>query len=194
MPALAKTVEILAFGDSLTAGFGLPASAAFPERLAARLKDGGIDVKMINGGVSGDTTTGGLARLDWALADKPDLVLLELGANDALRGIDPAIIRANLDKMIDKIKDSGAKVVLLGMIAPANWGQPYKDQFDRIYPELAKAHDVPLYPFILEGVAMNSALNQHDGLHPNERGVAVMVDRLAPVVAKAIGEPQGGKS
>jgi acyl-CoA thioesterase-1 len=121
-------------------------------------------------------------------------VLLELGANDALRGINPAIVRANLDKMIAKIKASGAQVLLLGMIAPANWDQPYKQDFDRIYPELAKAHDVPLYPFILEGVAMNSALNQHDGLHPNERGVAVMVDRIAPLVAKIIAAQKGDKS
>ena len=168
-------------------------SQAFPAQLQTQLKKEGVDVTVVNAGVSGDTTTDGLARLDWMLAEKPDLVLLELGANDALRGIDPSVIRANLDKMIDKIKASGAKVLVLGMIAPANWGEPYKDQFDRIYPELAKAHDVPLYPFILDGVAMNSALNQHDGLHPNQRGVAVMVDRIAPLVAKIITE-QGGRS
>jgi acyl-CoA thioesterase I len=190
MPAFAKTPEILAFGDSLTAGLGLSASAAFPARLAARLKDEGIDVKMINGGVSGDTTTDGLARLDWALADKPDFVILALGANDALRGIDPKIVRANLDKMIGKIQASGAKLLLLGMLAPTNWGPQYKHDFDRIYPELAKAHNVPLYPFFLEGVAMNPALNQPDGLHPNERGVAILVDRIAPLVAQMV----GGKS
>jgi acyl-CoA thioesterase-1 len=190
MPGLARTPEVLAFGDSLTAGLGLSASEAFPARLAARLKDEGIDIRMVNAGVSGDTTTDGLARLDWALADKPDFVILALGANDAMRGIDPKIVRANLDKMIDKIQASGAKLMLLGMLAPANWGAQYEHEFDRIYPELAKAHDVPLYPFFLDGVAMNPALNQPDGIHPNQRGVAIMVDHIAPLVAKMI----GGKS
>jgi acyl-CoA thioesterase-1 len=190
VPASAKTPAILAFGDSLTAGLGLPAGEAFPARLQARLKDEGIDVKLVNGGVSGDTTTAGLARLDWALADKPDFVILALGANDALRGIDPKLVRANLDKMIDKIQATGARVLLLGMLAPTNWGAEYQRAFNNIYPELAKAHDVPLYPFFLEGVAMNPAFNQPDGMHPNERGVAVMVDRIAPLVAKMV----GGKS
>ena len=191
MPAQARAPEILAFGDSLTAGLGLPESEAFPARLAARLEAEGIAIRMINGGVSGDTTTDGLARLDWALADKPDLVILALGANDALRGIDPAIVRANLDKMIGKIKASGARVLLLGMLAPPNWGADYEHAFDRIYPELAKAHDVPLYPFFLDGVAMDPALNQPDGLHPNARGIAVMVDRIAPLVARRVGPPEG---
>lgn len=191
--AAAGTPEILAFGDSLTAGYGLPASEAFPARLAARLKEDGIDVRIVNAGVSGDTTTDGLARLDWALADKPDAVILALGANDALRGIDPKIVRANLDKMIDKIAATGAKILLLGMLAPANWGAQYEHDFDAIYPAVAKAHGVPLYPFILDGVAMNPALNQADGLHPNARGVAVMVDRIAPLVAKLIaGTPAVG--
>ena len=190
MPASAKTPEILAFGDSLTGGLGLPASEAFPARLQALLEEDGIDVKIVNSGVSGDTTTDGLARLDWALADKPDFVILALGANDALRGINPKIVRANLDKMIEKIQTSGAKVLLLGMLAPTNWGTEYERAFDMIYPELAKAHDVPLYPFILDGVAMNPALNQPDGMHPNERGVAVMTDHIAPLVAKMV----GGKS
>jgi acyl-CoA thioesterase-1 len=188
--AIAKTPEVIAFGDSLTAGYGLPASEAFPARLQARLKDDGVGVKVVNAGVSGDTTTDGLARLDWALADKPDYVILALGANDALRGIDPKIVRANLDKMIDKITASGAKILLLGMLAPSNWGAAYQHEFDQIYPDLAKAHDVPLYPFFLDGVAMNPALNQADGMHPNERGVAVLVDRIAPLVAKLV----GGKS
>ena len=190
MPASAKVPEILAFGDSLTAGLGLPASEAFPARLQARLKDEGIDVKIVNGGVSGDTTTDGLARLDWALADKPDVVILALGANDMLRGINPKIVRANLDQMIAKIQSSGAKILLLGMQSTTNWGAEYEHAFDNIYPELAKAHDVPLYPFFLDGVAMNPALNQPDGMHPNERGVAIMVDHIAPLLAKMV----GGKS
>ena len=187
--ASAKVPQILAFGDSLTAGLGLPANETFPARLEAQLKEQGLDVKIANGGVSGDTTTDGLARLDWALADKPDLVILELGANDALRGIDPATVRDNLDKMIRKIEANGAKVLLVGMLAPPNWGAEYKSAFDRIFPELAKVHDVQLYPFFLEGVAMKPELNQPDGLHPNERGVAVLVDRLTPVVARLVGSP-----
>ena len=187
MPATAKTPEVLAFGDSLTAGLGLPASEAFPAQLEARLKAEGIDVKVINAGVSGDTTTDGLARLDWALADKPDYVILALGANDMLRGIDPKIVRANLDKMIDKITVSGAKLLLLGMRSTPDWGAQYEHDFDAIYPDLARTHSVPLYPFFLEGVAMNPALNQPDGLHPNERGVAVMVEHIAPLVAKLVG-------
>jgi acyl-CoA thioesterase-1 len=186
MPASAKISEVLAFGDSLTAGLGLPANEAFPARLQARLNGDGVDVKIVNAGVSGDTTTDGVARLDWALADKPDFVILALGANDALRGIPPRLVRANLDKMIDKITASGAKLLLLGMLAPPDWGPDYKREFDEIYPDLAKAHDVPLYPFFLQGVAMDPALNQADGLHPNERGVAIMVDRIAPLVAKMI--------
>jgi acyl-CoA thioesterase-1 len=186
MPADARIPEVLAFGDSLTAGLGLPASEAFPARLEARLRGEGIAVNIVNAGVSGDTTTDGLARLAWALADKPDFVILALGANDALRGIAPALVRANLDQMIVKIQASGAKLLLLGMLAPPDWGADYKKAFDSIYPELAKAHDVPLYPFILEGVAMDPQLNQPDGLHPNPRGVAIMVDHVAPLLAQLI--------
>jgi acyl-CoA thioesterase-1 len=178
---------ILDFGDSLTAGYGLPAGQAFPARLEAWLRQQGIEARVVNAGVSGDTTAGGLARLDWALADKPDLVILALGANDALRGIEPSTVRENLDKMIGKIEASGAKVLLLGMLAPPNWGEEYRHAFDQIFPELARIHHLPLYPFFLEGVAMKPELNQPDGLHPNERGVAVLVDRIAPVVARLLG-------
>jgi acyl-CoA thioesterase I len=186
-PAAARVPEILAFGDSLTAGLGLPEEASFPARLEARLRGEGVGVHIVNAGVSGDTTAGGLARLDWALADKPDIVILELGANDALRGIEPSVVRANLDAMIGKIQASGAKLLLMGMRAPPNWGEDYQHDFDRLYPELAKAHAVTLYPFFLEGVAMDPKLNQPDGLHPNERGVAALVDRIAPVVTRLIG-------
>ena len=147
----------------------------------------GLAVHIVNAGNSGDTTADGLARLDWSLADKPDLVILELGANDALRGLDPVAVRANLDKMIGKIQASGAKVLLAGMLAPANWGEAYQQAFNRIYPELAEAHDIPLYPFVLDGVALDPKLNQPDGLHPNERGVAVIVEHIAPYVARLIG-------
>jgi len=184
---MARVPVILDFGDSLTAGYGVPAGQAFPARLQAWLHDRGIAARVVNAGVSGDTTAGGLARLDWALADKPDLVILALGANDALRGIEPSTVRDNLDKMIGKVESTGAKVLLLGMLAPPNWGEEYKRAFDQIFPELADLHHLPLYPFFLEGVAMNPELNQPDGLHPNEKGVAVLVDRIAPVVAGLIG-------
>src|SRR3954447_22512535 len=186
--AMARTAQILAFGDSLTAGFGLPADKSFPAQLQKRLKADGINAHVINGGYSGDTTTAGLARLDWSLADKPDLVILELGANDMLRGIEPAVVRANLDKMIDKIKASGARLLLVGMQASPNWGESYQKEFDCLYPELARAHDVALYPFFLEGVAMKPDLNQPDGLHPNARGVAVIVERVALDVAALLGD------
>jgi acyl-CoA thioesterase-1 len=189
IPAGAHVPIILDFGDSLTAGYGLAPEQAFPTRLEAALRGRGIEVRIVNGGVSGDTTAGGLARLDWALADKPDLVILALGANDALRGIDPAAVRDNLDKMIRKIEAASAKVLLAGMLAPPNWGTEYKSAFDRIFPELAMVHNVRLYPFFLEGVAMKPELNQPDGLHPNEHGVAVLVERLAPVVAGLIRNP-----
>jgi acyl-CoA thioesterase-1 len=190
-PAVAadRTPAILAFGDSITAGFGLPPEEAFPVQLEARLRDQGIAAHVVNAGVAGDTTAGGRARLDWALADKPDVVILELGANDALRGIDPPTVRANLEAMISRIQASGAKLLLTGMLAPPNWGEDYRRDFDRIYPELAQAHGVALYPFLLDGVAMDARLNQPDGLHPNERGVAVLVDHIAPLVARLIGGP-----
>jgi acyl-CoA thioesterase I len=183
----AHSSVILVIGDSLTAGYGLPQDEAFPEQLQARLRQNGAEVRVVNGGVSGDTTAGGLVRLDWMLAEKPDYVLLALGANDALRGIPPATVRDNLDKTIRKVKASGAKLLLVGMRAPANWGEGYQTAFDRIFPDLARSDDVPLYPFFLEGVAMDPRLNQADGEHPNARGVAVMVDRLAPVVLRLIG-------
>jgi len=188
-PAAAHVPVILDFGDSLTAGYGLAPDQAFPPRLQAALQRRGIETRVVNAGVSGDTTAGGLARLDWALADKPDLVILALGANDALRGIDPAAVRGNLDKMIRRIETTGAKVLLVGMLAPPNWGEEYKTEFDRIFPDLARTYGVPLYPFFLEGVAMKPELNQPDGLHPNERGVAVLVDRIAPFVARLVGGP-----
>jgi acyl-CoA thioesterase I len=186
-PAGAHVPVIVNIGDSLTSGYGLPPEQAFPARLEAWLRRKGIEARVVNAGVSGDTTASGLALLNWELADKPDLVILALGGNDALRGIDPGAVRSNLDKMIQKIEAGGVKVLLLGMVAPPNWGEEYKSAFDRIFPELAQAHHVPLYSFFLEGVAMKPELNQPDGIHPNEAGVAVLVDRIGPVVARLVG-------
>jgi acyl-CoA thioesterase I len=187
IPVGAHVPVILDIGDSLTSGYGLPPEHAFPARLEAWLRQKGIAARVVNAGISGDTTASGLALLDWMLADKPDLVILALGGNDALRGIDPAAVRANLDKMIRKVEASGAKVLLLGMVAPPNWGEEYKRAFDRIFPELAQAHHVTLYSFFLEGVAMKPELNQPDGIHPNEAGVSVLVDRVGPLVARLVG-------
>jgi acyl-CoA thioesterase I len=193
-PAMAHIPLIVDFGDSLTAGYGLMPDQAFPAQLETWLRAHGVPARVVNAGVSGDTTAGGLARLDWALADKPDLVILALGANDALRGIDPATVRANLDDMLGKIRAMGVKVLLLGMQAPPNWGRSYDQAFNQIFPELASKHGAVLYPFFLEGVAMKPELNQPDGLHPNERGVDVLVKRIGPVVAGLIAPRQGGAS
>jgi acyl-CoA thioesterase-1 len=182
----AEPPRIVALGDSLTAGYGLAAEHALPVRLAAKLKSEGIESTIINAGVSGDTTAGGLARLDWVLGDKPDILILELGANDALRGLDPKLTRANLDRILARLKEAKVKVLLVGMLAPTNFGPEYKQEFDAIYPELAAKYEVPLDPFILEGVALDPALNQPDMLHPNERGVDVIAARMAPYVKRLI--------
>jgi acyl-CoA thioesterase-1 len=182
----AEPARVLAFGDSLTAGYGLPEADSFTAQLEQALDARGTAVTIINGGVSGDTSAGGRDRLDWALGDDPALVLLELGANDGLRGLDPAATRDNLDAMLSTLHDRGVPVLLLGMRAPPNLGPEYGAGFDAIYPDLAAKWDVPLYPFFLEGVAADPALNQADGMHPNRDGVAVIVERLAPMVAAAI--------
>ncbi|MGB0747637.1 MAG: arylesterase [Magnetospiraceae bacterium] len=186
-PALAaEPMKLLLIGDSLTAGYGLPASDGFAEQLATALEDAGETVTVINAGVSGDTTAGGLARLDWTLAEKPDAVVLELGANDGLRGVDPAVTRDNLDAMLKILGDKGIPVLLAGMLAPPNLGRSYGDEFNRIFPEMADQHDVPLYPFFLEGVAAISALNQSDGIHPNAEGVAIIVRNILPHVRELL--------
>ena len=180
------SVRLLAFGDSLTSGYGLAPEEAFPVKLQARLQADGFKVEVTNGGFSGDTTAGGLARVKWVLADSPEFVLVEFGANDALRGLDPSLARANLVKILDRMKGAGVRVLLVGMRAPANWGPDYEQQFNAIYPDLAKQYGVPLYPFFLDGVALDPALNQPDGLHPNEAGVDVIVARIAPAVEKLL--------
>ncbi len=181
-----RTIKIVAFGDSLTAGYRLAPDQAFPVRLAARLKAAGHDVTVANAGVSGDTTAAGLARLDWAVPDDTDAVILELGANDALRALDPAAARRNLEAIITRLKAKGADILIAGMYAPRNNGQAYVEAFDRIFPELAAQHGLLLYPFFLDGIALDAALNLDDGLHPNARGVDVIVGRIMPKVEELI--------
>lgn len=181
-----RPLEILAFGDSLVHGYGLAAKDAFPAQLERALIKRGQRVRVINGGNSGETTAGGLARLDWTLADTPDLVLVVLGANDGLRGIDPKETYANLDAILARLKAKGVAVLLAGMLAPRNLGPDYAEAFDAIYPRLAKKHDVAFYPFFLEGVAMERAFTQADGLHPNAAGVAEIVERMTPTVVDVL--------
>ena len=183
--ALAE-VRIAVIGDSLTAGYGLAPADAFPVGLEAALRAAGRDVEVLNAGVSGDTTAGGRARIDWLLADAPDAVIVELGANDGLRGIDPARVFANLDAILARLDAAGVAVLLTGMRAPPNYGRAYGKAFEAVYPRLADKHDVPLYPFFLEGVAARPELNQHDGIHPNARGVARIVEGILPYVKRML--------
>jgi acyl-CoA thioesterase-1 len=181
-PARAGPVTIVALGDSLTAGYGLPEADAFPVRLERTLKERGHDVVIVNAGVSGDTTAGGLARLDWVLADRPAIVILALGANDGLRGIDPRTTRANLDAILDRLGKERVRTLLLGMYAPPNLGRTYGDAFNAIFPDLAARHGAALMPFMLQDVATIASLNQADGIHPNRAGVDIMVRNVLPHV------------
>lgn len=188
----AETFTIVGFGDSLMAGFGLGPGDGFTDKLQAALRAKGHDVTVANAGVSGDTSSGGLARLDWSVPDGTRLVILELGANDMLRGVSPSITEKNLDDMLAKLKARKIAVLLAGMRAAPNLGADYQNAFDAIYPKLAAKYDVPLYPFFLDGVAGQSGLQLEDGLHPNPKGVAVMVERILPAVEKAVAAVQGG--
>jgi acyl-CoA thioesterase-1 len=188
----AKPIKLAVLGDSLTAGYGLPAAAAFPVRLQKALKDKGIEVDAVNAGASGDTASGGRDRLDWSIPEGTEAVIVELGANDALRGIDPAVTRAALEDIIKKLQARRIPVMLCGMYAPRNLGPDYVAKFDPIYPELAKAYDVPLYPFFLDGVAGDQTLTQPDGLHPTAAGVDDIVTRILPTVQAFLG-PLVGK-
>jgi acyl-CoA thioesterase-1 len=179
-------VRIVVLGDSLVAGFGIRASEAFPAQLERALKARGHAVEVANAGVSGDTTAGGLERVAWAVPKGTDAVILELGANDALRGLDPAQAEANLDKIVTHVKAAGAEVLLAGMLAPKNWGEKYTQAFDAIYPALAGKHGTLIYPFFLEGVVGDARLNLGDGLHPNPKGVAEIVRRILPAVEQLI--------
>jgi acyl-CoA thioesterase I len=183
----AKPVKMVVLGDSLSAGLGLPAAAAFPARLQKALKDKGIDVDVINAGVSGDTSSGGRDRLDWSVPEGTDAVIVELGANDTLRGVDPAVTRTALSDIVSRLKARRIAVLLCGMLAPPNYGHDYADRFNPIYPELAKAFDVPLYPFFLDGVAADAKLNQADGIHPTAEGVDIIVHNVLPSVEALIG-------
>jgi len=184
-------VEILAFGDSLTAGYGLPVGEGFTDQLQVWLNDHmDIAVKVVNGGVSGDTSSGGRSRLEWGLAPikggRPDLVILELGANDALRGVQPALTRENIDAMLATLTTKNIPVLLTGMLATPSWGSEYGEAFNSIFPDMAAKYGVPLYPFFLEGVATDQSLNQADGLHPTKEGVAVIVNKIGPQIVELL--------
>jgi acyl-CoA thioesterase I len=192
LPASAQTqaarpLKMVVLGDSLSAGLGLTASAAFPARLQKALKTKGIDVDMINAGVSGDTSSGGRDRLDWSVPNGTEAVILELGANDALRGIDPKVTRAALTDILTRLQARKIAVLLCGMVAPPNYGADYSARFNAIYPDLAKAFGVPLYSFFLEGVASDAKLNQADGLHPTAEGVDAIVKNILPSVEAFLG-------
>jgi acyl-CoA thioesterase-1 len=180
--AAERPVKIVALGDSLTAGYGLAASEAFPAKLEKALRASGLAVEVANAGVSGDTTSGGLARLDWAVPDGTDAVIVELGANDMLQGKDPKLARRSLEEILQRLADRRIPVLLAGMRAAPNMGVDYAREFEAIYPELAAKHDVLFYPFFLDGIASESRLNQRDGLHPTKAGVDAIVSRILPKV------------
>jgi acyl-CoA thioesterase-1 len=184
--ATAPSIRILAFGASITAGYGLDAADSLPVQLEQALRAHGVNATVVNGGVSGDTSAGGLARLDWALADNPDLVIVDLGGNDALRAIDPRSTEANLDAIVTKLQAQKRGVLIAGMLAPPNLGTDYQAAFNAVFPAVAARHHVPLYPFLLDGVVADPALNQADGIHPNAAGVKVIVERMLPSVLEAI--------
>lgn len=184
----ADAVTLVGFGDSLMAAYNLQASEGFPARLEAALRERGHDVTIIDAGVSGDTTSGGLARLDWSIPDGVDGVILELGANDALRGLPPEKTRENLEAMIARLKQRGIAVLLAGMLAPPNMGSGYETAFNAIYPELAAKYDVPLYPFFLDGVTGNPDMLLSDGMHPNTSGINTMVEKFVPVAEEFLAE------
>ena len=189
--AFAEPYRIVGFGDSLMAGYQLGPGESFPEKLQAALSATGRDVEVIGAGVSGDTTSGGLARLDWSVPDGTDLVILELGANDMLRGIAPDLTEKNLDSMLARLRDRNIGVLLAGMLAAPNLGPDYAQAFNGLYDRLAQKYDVPLYPFFLDGVAGERSLVQSDGMHPTAEGIDIMVERMLPTVEKVIDASSG---
>ncbi|OJU24829.1 MAG: arylesterase [Nitrobacter sp. 62-13] len=184
----AGTIKLVVLGDSLSAGLGLPAADAFPAQLEKALQNKGLIVAINNAGVSGDTASGGLDRLDWSVPADTQGVILELGANDALRGLDPKVTRGALENILKRLKARGIAVLLCGMVAPPNYGAEYAAQFNTIFPDLARTYDVPLYPFFLEGVATDTKLNQADGMHPTAAGIAVIVKNIMPTVESFVRE------
>jgi len=180
--ARGQPIRLVVLGDSLVAGYNLPAAAAFPAVLERSLRARGHNVEIANAGVSGDTASGGLDRLDWSVPDGTDGVIVELGANDMLRGLDPAIPRQAIDTIVTRLKERGIPVMLAGMMASRNLGADYAEKFDALYPDIARKHDIVLYPFFLDGVVGDRSLNLPDGLHPTARGVEVIVERILPTV------------
>ena len=192
--ARAEPYKIVGFGDSLMAGYGLDAGQSFPEKLEKALRDKGHDVVIAKAGVSGDTTSGGLARLDWSIPDGTQLVILELGANDMLRGIGPDITEKNLDAMLARLKERNIPVLLAGMRAAPNLGPDYQASFDNIYPHLAEKYGVALYPFFLDGVAADHTYLLEDGMHPNAVGIDRIVEKMLPTVEKTMAAHPGRAS
>jgi acyl-CoA thioesterase-1 len=187
-PSEARPIRILALGSSLTQGYGLPPGTEFTVQLQAALKAQGVDAMVENAGVSGDTSSGGLSRLDWSLADHPDAAIIELGSNDMLRGVPPEVTEKNLRAILTRLQKDHVVVLLTGMMAQGNLGADYVKQFDGIYPRLAKDYNVVFYPFFLDGVALNPKLNQADGMHPNPAGVKIIIARMMPYVKKMLAE------
>jgi acyl-CoA thioesterase-1 len=184
----AGPVKLLAFGDSLTAGYGLPAEDGFVPRLQAALRASGRDVIEIDGGVSGDTTTDAVARLDWSLADHPDAAIVEFGANDGLRGTDAALMERNLTTILDRLAQDHVPTLLSGMYAPPNFGPEYVTAFRHVFDRLSSRPGILYDPFFLQGVALHQELIQPDGLHPNAAGVVIIVNRILPLVEKLVDE------
>jgi acyl-CoA thioesterase-1 len=187
-----RLLKIVAFGDSLTAGYGLPANEAFPAKLQQALASKGVKVDIVNAGVSGDTTSGGLARLDWSVPADTDAVILELGANDAMRGVDPAVTRKALDEMLQRLKRRGIPVLLCGMYAPPNMGDEFVQAYRDMYPALAQRYGAVFYPFFLDQVAGKPEFNQPDGLHPTAKGVDRIVEDILPKIEELIAKAKAG--
>lgn len=190
-PLAAEPIRIVGFGDSLMAGYRLDPGQSFPERLEQALRERGHDVVIANAGVSGDTTSGGLERLDWSVPEETDIVMLELGANDMLRAVPPDVTERNLAEMIDRLQARDIEIILMGMLAAPNLGNAYRETFDAIFPRLAESYGVALYPFFLDGVATQADLTLDDGMHPNAEGVDIMVERVLPLIEETLAEREG---
>ncbi len=192
-PAVAEPLRIVALGDSLSAGYQLPVAAAFPVQLEAALTERGHEVEVVNAGVSGDTTSGGLARLDWSVGEDADAVIVELGANDALRGLPVASARSNLEAIVSRLRERGLPVLVAGMRAPRNLGPDYVEAFDAMFGEIAETHDALLYPYFLEGIPMSAETVLPDGIHPTAKGVAIIVEGILPRVEELIAQARAAK-